>query len=171
MSKRVLVLGLVAAAAFAVASAAAAQEGAAQEGVAPEEAAPEGAAPGVGLGFAGATEARWLERHAKELGLDEATLARVRAIGEEAGADWNRRMGEIRAESRKLAEQLAADLPDEAALAKQARAMGGRWTEGLEERLRTSVKLRKLLTPEQRKQAAELRRKPQAGRRGGGPQQ
>ena len=157
MLERGFVLGLVAAAAFGVASVAAAQDAGAPGG------------PGVGAGFAGGIEARWLERHASELGLDEPTLAKVRAIGEEANDAWNRRAEQMRAESKRLAEALAEELPDEAALTKQAREVGRTWTEGLEERMRTTVKLRKLLTPEQRKQAAELRRKQPAGRRGGRP--
>jgi Spy/CpxP family protein refolding chaperone len=162
MLERGFVRGLVATAAVATAAIGIAAPAAAQGG-----GEPEGGPPGVGVGFAGATEARWLERHASELGLDEPTLAKVRAIGEEASGAWNRHVEELRAESRRLSEGLAAELPDEAALAKQAQAMGRVWTEGLEERLRATVKLRKLLTPEQRQKAAELRKKQPARRRGG----
>jgi Spy/CpxP family protein refolding chaperone len=56
-------------------------------------------------------------------------------------------------------------MPDAAALAKQADGVGRLWTEALKERLSASVKLRELLTPEQRKKAAELRRKQPASRR------
>jgi Spy/CpxP family protein refolding chaperone len=141
--------GLVAAAALAVAAVAGAQGGGAGR---------EAGGPIPGGGFAGMGEARWLERHAKELGLDEKTVAEVRSIGEDARGAASRRMDELRAEGRKLTQMLGDELPDEAALAKQAEAVGRVWTAGLEERVRTSVKLRKLLTPEQRKKAAELRK-------------
>jgi Spy/CpxP family protein refolding chaperone len=150
---------LVATAALGLAIAAAAAE---------DEKEPEAGAPGVGAAFAGPAEARWLERHAAELGLDEKTVAAVRAIGDEARNAASRRAEELRAEGRKLSEALGEELPDEATLSNQARAIGRSWTEGLEERMRASVKLRKLLTPEQRKKAAELRRQqPPARRRGG----
>jgi Spy/CpxP family protein refolding chaperone len=145
------VRSLVAAAALAVAGVATAQGGA------------EAGAPGPGASFAGVGEARWLERHASELGLDEKTLASVRRIGEEARSAAGRRMDELRAEGRRLSEKLAEELPDEAALTKQAELVGRVWTQALEERIRTSVELRKLLTPEQRKKAAELRRQRPAG--------
>ncbi len=142
------VRSLVAAAALGVAGVAAAQGGA-EAGA---------GAPGPGAGFAGVGEARWLERHASELGLDEKTLASVRAIGEEARSAASRRMDELRAEGRRLSEKLVEEVPDEAALTKQVELVGRVWTQALEERIRTSVELRKLLTPEQRKKAAELRR-------------
>jgi Spy/CpxP family protein refolding chaperone len=162
MSERGVVRALVAAAAVATAAIGVAASAGAQGG---GEAG--GGVPGVGVGFAGAIEARWLERHAGELGLDEPTLAKVRAIGEEASSEWKRHAEQLRSESRRLSEGLAGELPDEAALARQAQAMGRVWTEGLEARLRSTVKLRQLLTPEQRRKAAELRQKQPARRRGG----
>jgi Spy/CpxP family protein refolding chaperone len=139
---------LAAAAALGIAGVAAAQGGG----------GPELGGPFPGGGGAGMGEARWLERHASDLGLDEKTVTAVRAIAEEARGSASKRMEELRTEGRKLSQMLGEELPDEAALAKQADAVGRVWTQGLEERVRTTVKLRKLLTPEQRKKAAELRR-------------
>jgi len=147
MTRRSFARGL-----FAVAALGAAAGAAAQGGGGPEA----GGAPGAG--FASMGEARWLERHAGEIGLDEKTVAEVRAIGEEARSAASRRMDELRKEGRKLSEMLAEENLDEAALKKQAESVGRLWTQGLEERIRTSVRLRKLLTPEQRKKAAELRK-------------
>ena len=147
MTRRSFARGL-----FAVAALGAAAVAAAQGGGGPEA----GGAPGAG--FASMGEARWLERHAGEIGLDEKTVAEVKAIGEEARSAASRRMDELRKEGRKLSEMLAEENLDEAALKKQAESVGRLWTQGLEERIRTSVRLRKLLTPEQRKKAAELRK-------------
>jgi len=158
MSKRGLLGGCFAAAAFGIAAVAAAQGGGAGD---------PGAAGG-GAGFSGGIEARWLERHAKDLGLDEKTLAAVRKIAEEARSTATSRAEELRTEGRRLGEKLAEEMPDKKALAKQAEAMGRVWTETLKDRLNASIRLRELLTPEQRKQAAELRRK-EPGRRGGRP--
>jgi Spy/CpxP family protein refolding chaperone len=155
MLERGFVRGLAAAGALGVAAVAVAQGGAGLDA----------GVPGPGGGFAGAGEARWLERHASELGLDEKTLTAVRAIGDEARDAASRRMDELRAEGRRLSEKLAEELPDEAALTKQAATIGRVWTQALEERMRTSIRLRKLLTPEQRKKAAELRRQRPPGRR------
>lgn len=152
MRGRSFVRGLVAAAALGVAAVAAAQGGGGPEA--------GGAVPGAG--FASMGEARWLERHAGELGLDEKTVAQVRAIGEEARSAASRRMDELRSQGRRLSEMLAEENLDEKALMKQADSVGRLWTQGLEERVRTSVRLRNLLTPEQRKKAAELR-KPRSG--------
>jgi Spy/CpxP family protein refolding chaperone len=146
MGERGFVRGLVAAAALGIASAAFAQAG------------PEAGGPFPGGGFAGMGEARWLERHAKELGLDDKTLAEVRKIGEEARGAASKRMDESREAGRRLTQMLGEELPDEAAITRQADAVGRIWTQGLEERVRTSVRLRRLLTPEQRKKAAELRK-------------
>ena len=159
MLERGFVRGLVATAALGIAAVAAAQGGG----------QPAAGDPSPGAGFAGAAEARWLERHASELGLDEKTLAAVRKIGDEVRDAARRRQEELRAEARQLSEKLAEEMPDKAALAKQADAVGRVWTEALKERLRASAKLRELLTPEQRKKAAELRRKQPPGRRGGPP--
>ena len=158
MSKRGFLGGCFAAAAFGIAAVAAAQGGGAGD---------PGAAGG-GAGFSGGIEARWLERHAKDLGLDEKTLAAVRKIAEEARSTATSRAEELRTEGRRLGEKLAEEMPDKKALAKQAEAMGRVWTETLKDRLNASIRLRELLTPEQRKQAAELRRK-EPGRRGGRP--
>jgi len=157
MLEQGFVRGLVAAAALGIAAVAAAQGGG----------EPAAADPGPGAGLAGVAEARWLERHASELGLDEKTLAAVRKIGDEARDASRRRQEELRAEARRLSENFAKEMPDAAALAKQADTVGRTWTEALKERLSASVKLRELLTPEQRKKAAELRRKQPPGRRGG----
>lgn len=146
MGERGFVRGLVAAAALGIASAAFAQAG------------PEAGGPVPGGGFAGLGEARWLERHAKELGLDDETVGEVRKIAEEARGAASKRMDESREAARRLTQMLGEELPDEAAVAKQADAVGRIWTQGLEERVRTSIRLRKLLTPEQRKKAAELRK-------------
>ena len=158
MSKRGLLAGCVAAALFGIADFAAAQ-GATEM---------EPGVPGIGAGFAGGIEARWLERHAKDLGLDEKTLAAVRKIAEESRDANNRHAEELRTESRRLGEKLDEEMPDVKVLAKQAEAMGRVWTDALKERVETSARLRQLLTPEQRKQAAELRRKSPPGRRAGG---
>jgi Spy/CpxP family protein refolding chaperone len=159
MSKRGFLRGSCAAAALGIAAVVGAQERGELE--------PTG--PGIGAGFAGGIEARWLERHAKELGLDEKTLEEVRKIAEETRSSANRRSEELRNESRRLGEKLAEEMPDAAALAKQAEAMGRVWTAALKDRVNASVRMRKLLTPEQRKKAAELRRKEPPGRRAARP--
>jgi Spy/CpxP family protein refolding chaperone len=159
MSKRCLPAGAFAAALFAIAGAAGAQGGGDADA----------GAQGVGVGFAGGFEARWLQRHAKDLELDDKTLEAVRKIAEESRTAANKRAEELRAEGRRLGEALDQELPDPKAVAKQAEAMGRVWTEALKDRLNASLRMRELLTPEQRKKAAELRRKQAPGRRAGRP--
>src|SRR5262245_27553815 len=115
MGERAFVRGIVAAVALGVSAVAIAQGGAR-----PATGGPGGGGPMAGGGVAGMGEARWLERHASDPGLDEKTVAAIRSIAEEARGSASRRMEQMRVEGRKLTEMLAQDMPDEAALAKQA---------------------------------------------------
>jgi len=104
-----------------------------------------------------------IERNADALGLDSDTLAKVDAIAADARAqcgDLRVQVREARQEMRRL---LAADTPDEAAVMAQADRIGEAMTAVHKHHLATLLKIRALLTPEQRQQLMSM-----CGRRGPG---
>ena len=100
---------------------------------------------------------RFLDMHADELGLDEETREAIREIVEASreGAD------EVHAELRDLHQQmrdlLSGEAPEEAAVMRQAEAIGKLETELHKHRLSTLLKIRALLTPEQREELMRVR--------------
>jgi Spy/CpxP family protein refolding chaperone len=99
---------------------------------------------------------RVLEEHAERLGLDAETRAAIRAIADASRetADAHRaRLHELHAEMREI---LRHDTPDEAAVMRQADAIGAAETEERKHRLRTMLEIRALLTPAQREALVEI---------------
>jgi Spy/CpxP family protein refolding chaperone len=99
---------------------------------------------------------RILERNADQLKLDEATRERIRAIAVEAHGEarpLHDRLRESREEMRRL---LGEESPDEAAIMRQAERIGGLETEVQKQRLRTMLKIRALLTAEQRRELVKI---------------
>jgi Spy/CpxP family protein refolding chaperone len=99
---------------------------------------------------------RPLERHAERLKLDAATRERIRSIGAEAQREaepMHERLREARDEMRRLLGQAS---PDEASVMQQAERLGTLETEMKKQRLRTMLRIRALLTPEQRQELVKI---------------
>ena len=113
-----------------------------------------------------------LERLVEELELDAQTLAQVDAIID-ASRDKKRTLRRQLREARKqMHSLLEAEEPQEAELLEQADRIGGLRTELRKEQLKTMLRVRALLSPEQRVQLLErLNKGPRRGRRGFGRHQ
>jgi Spy/CpxP family protein refolding chaperone len=112
---------------------------------------------------------RILERHSERLGLDDAARERVAAIADEsreASDDIHERMRELH---EKLRTALDADEPDEDRVMQLAEEIGQVRIEGNKQRLRTMLRIRAELTPEQRAELVKIReeRKERRGEHGG----
>jgi len=101
--------------------------------------------------------ARMLERHADEIGLDEATLARIRAVVAANRGAGERIQRDLHAAHESLREMLSADRPDEAAVMRQADAIGVLETAALKHKLRTLLAVRPLLSDAQLAKLRDLR--------------
>lgn len=106
----------------------------------------------------GVQEVRLVERSAEQLELDEKTIAAVQALAAEASAQDEKLNGQMRDERLKLRDLLNEALPEEAALMKQADAVSSLALDMQKHQLQTSLRVRKLLTPEQRTELMELRK-------------
>ncbi len=113
-----------------------------------------------------------LERLVEELGLDAQTLVQVDAIID-ASRDKKRTLRRQLREARKqMRSLLEAEEPQEAELLEQADRIGGLRTELRKEQLKTMLRVRALLSPEQRARLLErLNKGPRHGRRGFGRHQ
>jgi len=118
--------------------------------------------PRVGPGVA---EVRLVERNAEQLKLDEKTIAAVQELAAEVSARDEKLNGQMREERLKLRDLLDEALPEEAALMKQAAAVSSLALEMQKHQLKTSLRVRKLLTPEQRTELMELRKNVKQPRR------
>jgi len=99
-----------------------------------------------------------LEHLVETLGLDEATLGKVYAIIDTSRAvqrESRRKMREAHQQMRTLLEQ---ETPDEVAIMTQADVIGALKTEMVKQRLQTILKIRALLTSEQRAKLLETLR-------------
>jgi Spy/CpxP family protein refolding chaperone len=97
-----------------------------------------------------------LERHAGRLGLDERTRTEVRGIADaarEESRDVEAGLRTLRDEMRKLLDQEAPDLDG---VLRQADRIGATETELSKLRLRTMLRIRGLLTPEQRQELVRI---------------
>lgn len=113
-----------------------------------------------------------LERLIEELGLDTQTLAQVDALID-ASRDKKRTLRRQLREARKhMRSLLEAEEPQETELLEQADRIGGLRTELRKEQLKTMLRVRALLSPEQRAKLLErLNKGPRRGRRGFGRHQ
>lgn len=114
-----------------------------------------------------------LERHAGRLGLDAATLEKIRAARDATRDEMRRLDGDVRRLRDALRALLEADAPKLEAVLAQADAIGAAETARQKERLRTLLAIRALLTPEQRAELVkiheEMRRERGKPPRPGGP--
>lgn len=92
----------------------------------------------------------FLERQIEELGLDAQTAEAVRAAAQESHEKTQALREELRDARREMHELLGQDEPDEAVVMGQAQRMGDLETELRKARLASMLRIRSLLTPEQR---------------------
>jgi Spy/CpxP family protein refolding chaperone len=118
--------------------------------------------PRVGPGL---PEVRLVERNAERLELDEKAIAAVQELATQASAGEEKLSGQVRDQRLKLRDLLNEELPDEAALLKQLDVVNRLSGDLQKQQLQTSLRLRKLLTPEQRKELMELRKNVRQQRR------
>lgn len=111
--------------------------------------------PRIGPGVA---EVRLIERNAARLELDEKAIAAVKELVAEAAAQEEKLNKQLREERLKLRDLLNEALPEEAALMKQATAVSGLALDLQKHQLETTLRGRKLLTPEQRTKLMEMRK-------------
>jgi Spy/CpxP family protein refolding chaperone len=97
-----------------------------------------------------------LERHAERLGLDAATLARIRAAGDASRPEHERLEGELHALRLEMRALLSEDAPDPDAVMALADRVGAAETALDKHRLATLLEIRKLLTPEQRRELVRI---------------
>jgi len=99
----------------------------------------------------------WVERHAEALGIDDATLAEIKAIVA-ASRDEAKTIYRAHREAREaLHDLLDQPEPDVDAVMKQAEVMGEIDVRKHKHRLATMLAVRAKLTPEQRVQLRELK--------------
>jgi periplasmic protein CpxP/Spy len=97
-----------------------------------------------------------LERHAAELGLSDEVRTQIRDIAGTARAAAQPDIDKLRQLHDQMRSMLEQDQPDENAVMQQADLIGAAQTELQKQRLRTMLKIRALLTPDQRKKLAAL---------------
>lgn len=119
---------------------------------------PTGPGPGpMGPGTAGPGPIeRGLERDVERLGLDAETRAEIRKMARDARSRAVERRGELDEVRDELRALLDAPEPDEAAVLAQADRIGALETEMHKDRLRTLLRIRALLTPEQRAELVKI---------------
>jgi len=99
----------------------------------------------------------FIEENAEALGLDEATLGAIRTIVEESKDTGEQLHAKLRELHKGMKMLLSQDSPDEASVMKQVDAIGEAETAMQRHRLATMLKIRALLTPEQREAMVQMR--------------
>lgn len=122
---------------------------------------------GAGRFPTGLPEARLIEKNAEKLGLDEETVAAVRKLADESRVRDEKRLAGTREARERLRALLDQELPDEAALLEQAAIISKAGAEAQKEHLQDTLRVRALLTPEQRAKLMEIRRQARQPRSGG----
>ena len=132
------------------------------------------AIPGLGLAQPapgrfppGRPEARLIEREAEKLGVDEETAAAVKKLADESREEEAKALEVTKNAWTRMRELLDQELPDEAALLEQAALISRASSEAQKRRLLLSLRVRALLTPEQRTKFMELRKTARPPRPGG----
>jgi len=119
----------------------------------PAAAKPKPAAAAAPLPYPGGL----IERHAKRLGLDDATVKEMRSIVEASRAENEKLRKRTEVEQGLLRKMLEPDVPDEKAIMAQADKIGDLIAEQRKNQLRAVLKIRSMLTPEQRAELAKIR--------------
>jgi Spy/CpxP family protein refolding chaperone len=100
---------------------------------------------------------RFIEEHAAELGLDGETRQAIDQIVDESRERARGLHAELRDLHREMRDLLSQDAPDESAVMQQAEAIGEAETELHKHRLGALIRIRALLTDEQRAALARIR--------------
>jgi Spy/CpxP family protein refolding chaperone len=109
---------------------------------------------------------RFIAEHAQRLGLDEQTLAAIRTIVDASHERGRALQGELHRAHNHMRALLSQETPDEAAVMQQAEAIGALELAERQNRLQAMLRIRALLTPEQRQELirlggeSQMRRKP-----------
>ncbi len=112
---------------------------------------------------------RCIARNADELGVDDATVEKIEAIVAAAREEAAPLREAVRAAREEMRTLLDADQPDEAAVMAQADEVSAAMAAMHKQRLATLLKIRALLTPEQRDKLKGMCGPGHRGGRGGGP--
>jgi Spy/CpxP family protein refolding chaperone len=119
--------------------------------------------PGHGHhGHHGMDEQSFIQENAERLGLSEETRQAIQAIVEDSHARAAALHDEHREARRALKDLLSQDTPAEATVMAQADELGRTETALSKHRLATMLRIRALLSPEQRSQLLEIRREKHA---------
>jgi Spy/CpxP family protein refolding chaperone len=107
-------------------------------------------------------------RHAERLGLSSETLDAIRAIVAESAQRDEQIHGQMRAARHQMRALLSEPTPDEAAVMSQAEAIGALEVQADQNRLGAIMRIRALLTPEQRTELIQILKEegPPHGHRG-----
>jgi Spy/CpxP family protein refolding chaperone len=99
----------------------------------------------------------FIEENAEALDLDEETLSAIRSIVAESKDRGDQLHSKVRELHKGMKAFLAQGTPDESAVMQQVDAIGAAEVEMQRHRLGTMLKIRALLTPEQREEMTQLR--------------
>jgi Spy/CpxP family protein refolding chaperone len=99
----------------------------------------------------------FIEDHAAQLGLDEETRGAIDEIVAESREQGRSLSEELRSMHREMRDLLSQDIPDEAAVMQQADAIGQAETALHKHRLAAMMRIRALLTDEQRAELSRIR--------------
>lgn len=99
----------------------------------------------------------FFEENVETLDLDEETLTAIRAIVEESRETGDQFHAELRELHQGMRELLSQDTPDESAVMQKVETIGVVETAMQKHRLGTMLKVRALLTPEQREELVRVR--------------
>jgi Spy/CpxP family protein refolding chaperone len=104
----------------------------------------------------GPLSGRWIEEHAERLGLDEETLTAIRTIADASHEKEEEFREALRKAYDTMRELLSQETPDEAIVMHQADVIGALELTKRKNRLRTLLRIRALLTPEQRQELVQM---------------
>jgi Spy/CpxP family protein refolding chaperone len=98
-----------------------------------------------------------VERNAARIGVDDATIKKMRATFDGAKKDGDALRKKIGVEQTTLRQMMEKDVPDEAAVMAQADKIGALGADLRKSQLRAILAVRGMLTPEQRAEVAKIR--------------
>jgi Spy/CpxP family protein refolding chaperone len=99
----------------------------------------------------------FIEEYAEAMGLDDETLSAIRSIVEESRGKGDQLHSKLRELHKGMKALLSQGTPDESAVMQQIDTIGAAETEMQKHRLGTMLKIRSLLTPEQREEMVRIR--------------
>lgn len=111
----------------------------------------------------------FLEEHATRLGLNEKTQVAIREIIDKSQDESRDLFQKLREARLKMRDLLSQDTPDVTAVMHQAEILGPIETETRKHRLGTMLRIRALLTPEQRQELMRIRKESMPRKRHRGP--